>query len=69
MLTNMWEDNSGEILIRFSRQYAGVIRSYRGKGKMEPLPEEDTWTENNRTCIRLPSLESHTFVVIMNDPA
>ena len=69
MLTNMWEDNSGEILIRFSRQYAGVIRSYRGKGKMEPLPEEDTWTENNRTCIRLPSMESHTFVVIMNDPA
>lgn len=68
MLTNMWEDDSGEMQIVFSRRYAGVIRTYQGKGKMELLPQENTWDENDCTCIRIPSLESHTFIVIMNDP-
>ncbi|MBP5640902.1 MAG: hypothetical protein J6X55_15580 [Victivallales bacterium] len=67
MLTNIWEDESGSIQISFSNVFSDHIRVYRGKGTFEDLSRQDTWIENGRRFVRISSLESHTFAVIIND--
>ena len=66
MLTNMWEDDSGENVIEFANAFPGTLRMYRGKGEFTDVAAEDTWIENGKRYVRIPSMASHTFVLLMN---
>ena len=64
MLTNGWEDETGEINISFANEFEGDFRIYNGNGKFEDL--KDVKTENGRTFVKIPSIDNHRFAVIMN---
>ena len=67
MFTNLWEDVAQETVIRLANVFSDTIYVYRGDGVMDLVSAEDTWVENGCRMVRIPKMESHTFLLLMNE--
>ena len=67
MLTNLWEDQTGKLELVLSHPYPGQLYVYYGEGVFEPLADDAYRVADGQLQITLPSLETHRFVVLMNE--